>query len=1093
VESLNNKKGLLAWFAQNHVAANLLMLLIIVGGIISLSTNIVEMFPQMSVDIITVQVPYLGATPAESEEGVCLRVEEAVAGLDGVKRIRSVGMEGLGFVMVEIEDFADNSEVLDDVKAAVDRIITFPKETEEPIIKEETIRNHVITMVLSGDASEQTLKELAEQMRDELTAMPTISQVDVTGARRYEISIEVSEENLRRYGLSFSDVSTAVRNASLDLPGGSVKTIGGEILIRTKGQRYRGSEFEKIVILTRNDGTKIYLSDIATVIDGFEDSDMASYFDGKRSVQLQVYRVGTQNLLDLVATVKQYITENEDSLPEGISIGTWFDRSKMLEARLDLLKRNALFGLVLVFIVLALFLDLRLAFWTTMGIPISFMGAFWVMPYLDTSINMMSLFAFILALGIVVDDAIVVGENIFEYRQQGMKPVEAAIKGAREMCAPVTMAVLTTIFAFMPLLYIYGIFGKFIRVIPMVVIPVLAFSLIEALLILPAHLSGGRPLASQRGHLGIVGRIQEWVRVHLEGFVEKRFAPFVQMAVRWRYVTVACAFLVLCVAIGYVSAGFIKFSLLPKVESDNVWASLSMPMGTSVEQTREVVTQIEEAAMLIEERIESERLEKNNHSIWKKLKSTVGLGSQNESLQPMFVHMSTDIGQQPFTRGDAGGPPTSSDSGSHAAEINIQLLEGQYRGSGYSSEKIASMWREEVGQVPGVSSLTFTSSLFHGGTAIYVEMSHRDFDVLLAAVEDVKKTLAEYNGVYDISDTFEAGKLELKLSLKESGRTLGLSWEDLARQVRQGFYGDEVQRLQRGRDDIRVMVRYPESERTSLADIENMRIRLKDGTEIPFKKVATVNLGRGYAAINRTDRRRVVSVTADVDQAVTSGNEVVADLRQKVLGPLSEKYPGLTYDFESEQRDQRDVAKSLGTSAVIALMAIFGLLAVQFRSYMQPAIIMSAIPFGLVGALVGHVVMGFQLSILSVFGIVALTGIVVNDSLIMIDLINRERSEGIALKQVIRDSVTRRFRPILLTTLTTFCGLVPMMLEKSLQARFLIPMAVSLAFGVLFATIITLILVPALYMILEDFKTAVKVFFVSVFSHSGPKSEVIEK
>jgi multidrug efflux pump subunit AcrB len=409
VESLNDKKGVLAWFAQNHVAANLLMLMIIVGGIISLLTNIVEMFPQMSVDVISIQVPYLGATPAESEEGVCLRVEEAVAGLDGVKRIRSVGMEGMGFVMVEIEDFADNSEVLDDVKAAVDRIITFPKETEEPIIKEETIRNHVITMVLYGNATEQSLKELAEQMRDELTAMPTISQVDVTGARRYEISIEVSEENLRRYGLSFSDVSTAVRNASLDLPGGSVKTTGGEILIRTKGQRYRGGDFEKIVILTRNDGTKIYLSDMATVKDDFEDSDKASYFDGKRSVQLQVYRVGTQNLLDLVATVKQYIAENENSLPEGISVGTWFDRSKMLQARLNLLRRNALFGLVLVFIVLSLFLDLRLAFWTTLGIPISFMGAFWMMRYLDTSINMMSLFAFILALGIVVDDAIVVG------------------------------------------------------------------------------------------------------------------------------------------------------------------------------------------------------------------------------------------------------------------------------------------------------------------------------------------------------------------------------------------------------------------------------------------------------------------------------------------------------------------------------------------------------------------------------------------------------------------------------------------------------------------------------------------------------------
>ncbi|MHC4290646.1 MAG: efflux RND transporter permease subunit [Planctomycetota bacterium] len=1079
------KKGVLAWFAQNHVAANLLMLLIIVGGIISVSTNIVEMFPQMSVDIITIQVPYLGATPSESEEGVCLRVEEAVAGLDGVKRLRSVGMEGMGFVMIEIEDFADNSVVLDDVKAAVDRIITFPKETEEPIIKEETIRNHVITMVLYGDVSERTLKELAEQMRDELTAMPSISQVDVTGGRRYEISIEVSEENLRRYGLSFSDVSAAVRNASLDLPGGSVKTTGGEILIRTKGQRYRGADFEKIVVLTHPNGTTVHLSDIATVIDGFEDSDMASYFDGKLSVQLQVYRVGTQNLLDLVATVKQYIEENRASLPAGVSVGTWFDRSEMLEARLELLKRNALFGLVLVFIVLALFLDLRLAFWTTMGIPISFMGAFWMMPYLGTSINMMSLFAFILALGIVVDDAIVVGENIFEYRQRGMKPIEAAIKGAREMCAPVTMAVLTTIFAFMPLLYIYGIFGKFIRVIPMVVIPVLAFSLIEALLILPAHLSGGRPVASKREHLGPVGRIQRWVRVHLETFVEKRFAPFVQLAVRWRYVTIACAFLVLCVAIGYFGGGFIKFSLLPKVESDNVWASLSMPMGTSVDQTRKVVAQIEDAAMRIEERVETERRENNNHSIWKKLTSKVGSGNEDEPLQPMFVHISTNIGEQPFTRGDGGGPPTPSDSGSHAAEINIQLLEGQYRGGDYSSEKIASMWREEVGQVPGVSSLTFTSSLFHGGSAIYVEMSHRNFDVLLAAVEDLKKTLVEYNGVYDISDTFEAGKLELKLSLKDTGRTLGLTWEDLARQVRQGFYGDEVQRVQRGRDDIRVMVRYPESERTSLADIENMRIRLKDGTEVPFKEVATANLGRGYAAINRTDRRRVVSVTADVDQSVTTGNEVVADLKQKVLGPLRDKYPGLTYDFEGEQRDQRDVAKSLGTSAVIALMAIFGLLAVQFRSYTQPAIIMSAIPFGLVGAMVGHVVMGFDLSILSVFGIVALTGIVVNDSLIMIDLINRERGEGIALKQVIWDSVTRRFRPILLTTLTTFCGLMPMMMEKSLQARFLIPMAVSLAFGVLFATVITLILVPALYMILEDFKTAVKAFFMTIFGRDG--------
>ena len=1068
MNTLSDKKGPLAWFAQNHVAANLLMLLIVVGGIISLSTNIVEMFPQMSVDIITIQVPYLGATPAEAEEGVCLRVEEAIAGLDGVKRIRSVGMEGLGFVMAELEDFADNREVLDDVKAAVDRITTFPKETEEPIIKEETIRHHVITMVIYGDVSEHTLKELAEQMRDELTAMPNISQVDVAGIREYEISIEVSEENLRRYGLSFEDVSNAVGQASLDLPGGSVKTQGGEILIRTKGQRYRGNEYEKIVVVARNDGTKVYLSDLATVIDGFEDSDLASYFDGKRSVQLQVYRVGTQNLLDLVARVKQYIEENRSSLPAGVSVDTWFDRSDMLRSRLSLLLKNAKWGLCLVFLVLALFLDLRLAFWTTLGIPISFMGAFWIMPYVDTSINMMSLFGFILALGIVVDDAIVVGENIFEYRQRGMSPVEAAIKGVREMAAPVTMAVLTTIFAFMPLLYIYGIFGKFIRVIPVVVIGVLAFSLVEALLILPAHLSGGQSVASQRTRLGPIGRLQQWIRIRLSNFVEKRFAPFVELAVRWRYVTVACAILVLFIAVGYVGGGFIKFSLLPKVESDNVWASLSMPQGTEIEQTRKVVRQIEAAAMRVQESLDAER-EENGRSIWKYFKSKVGFGDHDEKeSQPVFVHMSTNIGEQPFTGGEGGGPPTSSDRGSHAAEINIQLLKGEFRGSEYSSERIANMWRDEVGEIPGISSLTFTSSMFAGSDAVYVEMSHRDFDKLLAAVEDLKEMLTEYEGVFDISDTFEAGKLELKLSLKDTGRTLGLTLQDLAGQVRQGFYGDEVQRIQRGRDDIRVMVRYPEDQRRSLADVENMRIRLKDGTEIPFKEVADAYLGRGYATINRTDRRRVVSVTADVDQSVTTGNEVNADLKEKALPQLRDKYPGLTYDFEGEQKDQRDIAKSLGASTVIALMAVFALLAVQFRSYMQPAIIMSAIPFGLVGALVGHIVMGFDLSILSIFGIVALTGIVVNDSLIMIDLINRERQEGIDLHQVIRDSVVRRFRPIMLTTMTTFCGLIPMMLEKSLQARFLIPMAVSLAFGVLFATIITLIIVPSLYMTLED-------------------------
>lgn len=1086
-------KGLLAWFARNHVAANLLMLLILVGGAISLFRNTVEIFPETSVDIITVEVPYLGATPEEAEEGVVLRVEEAVAGIDGVKRVRGTAMEGAGVVLIEVDDYAEPREVLDDVKAEVDRITTFPAETEKPIITEITIRNHVISIVLSGDVPERTLKELAERMRDELTAMPNITQVDVAGARNYEISIEVSEETLRRYNLTFEQVSRAVAGASLDLPGGSVKTEGGEILIRTKGQRYRGPEFENIVVLTRPGGTRIRLGDIAEVKDAFEDSDLVSYFDGQRAVHLQVFRVGDQNLLDVVDTVYGYIEDKRGDMPAGVSIDTWMDNSEYLRARMELLVKNAFFGLALVFFVLSLFLDLRLAFWTTLGIPISFMGAFWLMPYADSTINMMSLFAFILALGIVVDDAIVVGENIFEYLQKGLSPVEAAIKGVKEMASPVTMAVLTTIFAFMPLLFVYGIYGKFIRVIPIVVISILAVSLVEALLILPAHLAGGKHRYGAHHKPGPVARVQGFIRRRLDGFVQNRFVRFVDLAVSWRYVTVTAALGVLLLAIGYVGGGFIKFSLMPSVEADNVWAALSMPQGTAVEQTRRVVERVEEAAERVREKIDAQRRERQNgDSLLDRVRAALGMEAEPEEFQSVFVHMATYIGQQPMTGGEGGGPPTASDSGSHAAEVNIQLLGSEYRGGRYSSEKIEQMWREEVGEIPGVSSLTFASSLFQGGNAVEVELSHYNFDQLLAAADDLKATLGDYPGVYDIADSFETGKMELKLRLKDTGRLLGLTVENLARQVRQGFYGYEVQRVQRGREDIRVMVRYPETQRRSLADVERMRIRLPDGTEVPFLEVAEVALGRGYATISRADQRRIVSVTASVDQNVVTGNEVNEVLRAKTLPALQDKYPGLIFNFEGEQKIQQEIAASLGSSAAIAMMAIFALLAVQFRSYIQPAIIMSAIPFGLIGALVGHVIMSlyytvmqyltlgiwqvvpFNFSILSIFGIVALTGIVVNDSLIMIDLINNERTAGVPLKEVVRDSVLRRFRPIMLTTLTTFFGLVPMMVERSLHARFLIPMAVSLAFGVLFATMITLILVPSLYMILEDVKRATK-------------------
>ncbi|MHC4436833.1 MAG: efflux RND transporter permease subunit [Planctomycetota bacterium] len=1046
MEDLQEKQGVLSWFASNHVAANLLMILIGASGLLSIFSTRLEVFPEMSLDMINIMVPYLGASPSDVEEGVCTRVEEAIAGVDGVKRMTSTAAEGMGYTLVEVEEFADVKEVLDDIKAEIDTIITFPKETEKPIISEIKTRFKVISIVLYGDVSEQALRTLADQIRDDITDKENISLVKVSGIRPYEISIEVSEENLRRYNLSFEKVTRAVRNSSLDIPAGSVKTTGGEILVRTKGQRYYGLEFEKIIVVTRNDGTQIRLSDIATVRDEFQDMDLSARFDGKRAAFIQVSRTGDQDAVDVADTVKQYVRDKQNSLPAGMSLALWEDDTQFLKARLNLLTKNAYIGLVLVFVCLTCFLNVRLAFWTAMGIPISFLGAFWLIPRFGVTINMMSLFAFIMVLGLVVDDAIVVGENIFSYRQQGLDRIDAAIKGVQEMCWPVVAAVLTTVFAFIPLAYTGGIMGKILRVLPIVVIGVLGFSLVEALLILPAHLSSKRGKPG-KGIRRFTDKINNFIDRNLKRFVNGPFANFVERAVRWRYVTLSLGLAVFLTTVGIVAGGYIKFVFFDAIEADNVIALIRMPLGTPVEQTRTVAERIEAAAF--EAIKEFDEKYPGDVSIKK--------------------HISTTIGAQPIV---GRGGPVQVDLGgggqSHLAEVNVELLGAEERD--LSSTAVKNRWRELVGEVAGASSLTFISEFASTGAPINVELSHHDFDVLLASSEKLKGILRDYTGVGDIQDDFEPGKAELKLKIKDTGRTLGLTLSDLARQVRQGFYGDEVQRIQRGRDDIRVMVRYPEAERRSLADVENMRIRLPNGTEIPFGTVAEVQYGRGYSAIKRVDRRRVVSVTADVDRTVANANVINKELLASVLPELAREFNGVQYRFAGEQREMNESLGSLKVNFAIAMLAIYGLLAVQFKSYSQPAIIMSAIPFGIVGAAFGHLLMGYNFGIMSMFGIVALSGVVVNDSLIMIDLINRERRSGIELHQVLRDCATRRFRPIMLTTLTTFFGLLPMITERSIQARFLIPMAISLAFGVMFATCITLVLVPSLYMILEDIK-----------------------
>jgi len=1047
----DSRKGPLAWFAANHVAANILMIFILVSGVLALFSVVIEVFPEIETDTVTIRVPYRGASPAEAEEGVCIRVEEAISSIEGIKRIQSSAQENLGTVTAELEEDADNRKVLDDIKAAVDRIETFPVETEKPVVSEVDTRRRVITIVLYGEVSEKTLKALAERVRDEVTALEGISQVEMAGVRNYEISIEVSEEALRRYGLSFEQVANAVSMSSLDLPGGAVKTQGGEILLRTKGQLYRGPEFEDIVVVTRPDGTRVELSDVATVIDGFEDTDTATRFDGKRAALIQVYRVGDEGALDVARTTKKYLSELAPELPAGVSVDTWDDDSIILKQRIGLLLRNARLGLVLVFICLALFLNTRLAFWTTMGIPISFLGGLWLIPYADVTINMISLFAFIVVLGIVVDDAIVVGENIFNYLEEGMKPIDAAITGVREMAMPVTFAIITTVAAFAPLLFVAGRMGQVMRQIPIVVIAVLLMSLVEALLILPAHLSGeGRIFNRIVGPvLGPIERVQSAVQNLLQRWIRGPYRKSLAFALEWRYLTVALALVFLMLSVAIVAGGFLKFSFMPRVDSDNMIATLTMPQGTPVAQTEAVLSRIEAAAE--------------------------GLARDYDEAEPdgspsIIRHISTTIGQQPTSAG--GGPMGQRASGgdsSHLGEINVELLGAENRDVG--SAELVSRWREIVGEVPGAVSLTFKANLFSAGDPVSVQLAHRDFDTLLAAVERLKGIIAEYPGTKDVADSFLPGKKELKLTLTPEGRAAGLTLSDLARQVRAGFYGREVQRIQRGRDDIRVMVRYPETERRSRGDIDEMRVRLPGGEEVPFTTVATVEEGRGYAVINRTDRRRVVTVSADVDEAVANANEISADLRANVLPALARDYHGLTYDFEGEQRQQKESLDSMKINFLVAQMAIFALLAIPFKSYSQPLIIMSAIPFGLVGAVFGHMVMGLDLTMLSMFGMVALTGVVVNDSLILVDLINRMRADGATVDRAIREAGERRFRPIMLTTATTFLGLTPMIFETSMQAKFLIPMAVSLGYGIVFATAITLILIPTLYRILEDIKT----------------------
>lgn len=1046
-------RRVIAWFAENGVAANLLMLVIVVGGLLTLPSIPQEVFPEFDSGVITITVPFPGAAPEEVEEGVVIRVEEAIQDLEGIKEIRSVSSENVGLVTVEVRDESETQRLLGDVKTRVDAISTFPGEAEEPVIQELILRNQVINVAVSGQVEERTLKRIGERVRDDIVTLPGITQADLVIDRPYEISIEVSEDALRQYGLTFGEVATAVRRASLDLGGGEITTGGGEVLLRTENQAYTGGDFERLPLLSLADGTRLQLGDVAEVVDGFADTDQAARFDGQPAVMVQVFRVGDQSALAVADTVKEYIAEESRRLPAGVQLTAWGDESKILRSRLDTLVRNGRTGLILVFLVLALFLRLSLAGWVALGIPISFLGAIAVMPGTGVTINLISLFAFIVVLGIVVDDAIVVGENIYSEFEAGKEGLEAAVDGAVGVHVPVIFAILTSIAAFTPLLTVGGQTGKIMKVIPVIVIATLVFSLIESLLVLPHHLSKLSHAKDQKAHPGWLRRRWQQIRRGfsngLDWVIEHLYRPTLRLALTWRYVTVALAVATLVTLGGIVAGGWVKFVFFPPVEADNVVALLAMPQGTPTEVTSEALARIEAAARQLDDEI------------------------RQDTGDSVFRHQLASIGDQPYSRQQSGpgGGGENSGAGGHVGEVNVELTPSEERD--VTSNEIAERWRQLTGPISGAEELTFTSSLFSAGSPIYVQFSGADQERLEQAAERLKEALGGYSGVQDITDTFRQGKAEVEIEITPEAEAAGLSTADVARQTRQAFYGEEAQRIQRGRDEVKVMVRFPETDRRSLGDLEDLRFRAPGGVAVPFSTAARAAMGRGPASIDRVDRRRVLAVTADVDPTSdANAGEILASLEAEVLPGILADHPGLRYTLEGEQQEQRETLGGLVRGFLFAMLAIYVLLAIPFRSYAQPLIVMSAIPFGLIGAVLGHLLMGMDLTILSMFGIVALTGVVVNDSLVMVDFINQRHRAGVPLRTAIRAAGISRFRPIVMTSLTTFAGLAPLLLERSVQAAFLIPMAVSLAFGVLFATLIILILVPAGYYILEDVKEA---------------------
>jgi len=1048
-------KRLISWAVSNIPGMNTLMIALLIIGGTSLLSMRREEFPEFELEMVLVSVPYPGASPEEVEEGICLKIEEAVRGLDGIKKQTSIAAEGVGSLVLEIEaDVPDVQKLLSEIRSEIDRIPSFPELAEDPDIKQVTMRRPAIRVAVIGPDSQDPdaefkLREVTEQVRDGLLMLPNITQATLVGTRDYQIDIEISEARLREHGLTLPQVAGILRRENLELPGGLLKSRSDHILLRGRNKRVSGESISQIPLVTQPDGVVLTVGDLGVVRDDFADSVAISRVDRQPAIVVSVDKTGTEDLLTIVDQVHGFVESFR--MPAGYSLKTWRDASIAVEDRMNLLSRNGLQGLLLVFLMLAIFLEIRLAFWVAMGIPISILGACGILLYFDQTLNMLSMFAFLMALGIVVDDAIVVGENIYAHRQTGKKYSQAAVDGTLEVFPSVFASVMTSIIAFAPLLFVSGVMGKFIAVLPVTVIAMLAISLFESVTILPAHLSHAdsllfrvmrvllypfTPLVWLFGKLNYhSGKLLEWL-------IERVYLPILNFSLHFPTVVASLALAVLLLSFGFVRSGMLPFVVFPKLDSNNIQAKISFQDGTPSAVTGAATEKLEQTIQTIA----SEFTTRDGQPVVKTIHRTVGANESSNATRS----------QQP-----AGG--------SHTGLVALELVDTGDRD--VRSSRLLALWREKSGVFPGAESVVFESPRGGpGGKPVEFKLLSEGqyIDELEAAVEETKARLAEYPGIYDVTDDSTPGKYEFRIRIREKAVAMGITLAEVAETIRASYYGDEVMRLQRGRHEVKLMVRYPDSERKTLASFDEIRIRSADGNEYPLTELAEVTVTRGDSEINRVDQMRSITVSSDLNEAVDGANagKTIADLKNRFMPGLFRKYPHVRVRWEGQAEQTRESVGSMIKGLIIALMAMYVLLTMQFSSYLQPLLIMMIIPFGAIGAIAGHAVLGLPITMFSLFGLVALTGVVVNDSIVLIDFINDRIRKGMPPAEALIDAGRRRFRPVLLTSVTTIAGLTPILMEKSLQAQFLIPMATSLCFGITMSTLLVLILVPSFYQVL---------------------------